>query len=211
MCYKRGGVTCPCYAVQGDHRFYHAVVDGHRCQSVTPSDLATVFTALDALVRLRSRTGSRDVPIRDFYTGPGETVLAKGEFVERLLVPAWPGAGKHYEKLNRSSGDFAVVSVAAVLRTTQAGQVKDARVVLGAIAPTPFRARETERAIVVDGLADLPTAAALWTHHAHPLAANGWKVDAAVGMIERTIGRAYAAGLSSGDTSAHEPGSGGTS
>lgn len=210
MCYKRGGVTCPCYAVQGDHRFYHAVVDGHRCQSVTPSDLATVFTALDAVVRIGSRTGTRDVPIRDFYTGPGETVVAKGEFVERLLVPAWPGAGKHYEKLNRSSGDFAMVSVAAVLQAGSDGRVTDARVVLGAVAPVPFRARETERALVVDGLADLPNAAGLWTHHAHPLAANGWKVDAAVGMVERTIRRAHAAHPTRDSGSAREPGSEGT-
>ncbi|CAN5342288.1 hypothetical protein BH09ACT8_BH09ACT8_32590 [soil metagenome] len=47
-CYKRNGVTSPCYAVMGDHRFQLAVIDGHRCQAVTPSDLATVFTALDA-------------------------------------------------------------------------------------------------------------------------------------------------------------------
>jgi CO/xanthine dehydrogenase FAD-binding subunit len=49
-CYKRLGGLAPCYAVGGDHRFYHAAVDGHRCQATTPSDLATIFLALDALV-----------------------------------------------------------------------------------------------------------------------------------------------------------------
>lgn len=44
-CYKRGGPTCPCYAVTSKHRFYHSVIDGHRCQAVTPSDLATVLEA----------------------------------------------------------------------------------------------------------------------------------------------------------------------
>lgn len=193
MCYKRGGVTCPCYAVQGDHRFYHAAVDGHRCQSVTPSDLATIFTALDATVRIGSRSGHRDVPIRDFYTGPGETVLGASEFVERVLVPAAPGSGKHYEKLNRSAGDFAMVSVASVVMTADDGRITDARVVLGAVAPTPFRARETERALVSGGLAGLDTGSEAWTTHAHPLTNNGWKVEAAVGMVDRSVRSAYAA------------------
>ena len=40
-CFKRGGNTCPCYAVTGDHRYYHTIVDAGRCQAITPSDLAT--------------------------------------------------------------------------------------------------------------------------------------------------------------------------
>ncbi len=54
-CYKRNGATSPCYAVTGDHRFQHAAIDAHRCQAVTPSDLATVLVALDADVRSPGR------------------------------------------------------------------------------------------------------------------------------------------------------------
>ncbi|MBA3415768.1 MAG: molybdopterin-dependent oxidoreductase, partial [Chloroflexia bacterium] len=53
-CYKRGGYSRPCYAVTGDHRFFHAVLGAGRCQAVTPSDLATTLTALDATVTVRS-------------------------------------------------------------------------------------------------------------------------------------------------------------
>src|SRR5690606_34890447 len=87
-CYKRGGVTCPCYAVQGDHRFYHAAIGGHRCQAVTPSDLATVFTALDAQVVLAGPKGHRTVAIGDFYPGPGETFLRAGGMGTPVPGPA---------------------------------------------------------------------------------------------------------------------------
>lgn len=190
MCYKRGGASCPCYAVQGDHRFYHAVIDGHRCQSVTPSDLATAFVALDATARIRGASGTRDVPMASFFTGPGETILRSGEFLERVLLTARPRAGMAYEKLNRGSGDFAIVSVAAVVEVDDEGAVRDARVVLGAVAPVPFRATDTERALVQGGAAAATDAAEAWTSHAHPLAGNGWKVDAAVGMVERSISHA---------------------
>ena len=56
-CFKRGGWTCPCYAVNGDHRYHHAVAGAHRCQAVTPSDLATTLVALDAEAIVHGRQG----------------------------------------------------------------------------------------------------------------------------------------------------------
>jgi len=187
LCYKRGGVTCPCYAVEGDHRFYHAVVDGHRCQSVTPSDLGTALAALGATVEVRGAGGSRTVEADALYSGPGETVLRGGEVVESVRVPR-PRGGVAYEKLNRSAGDFAVVSVACSLDVDPSGVVRDARVVLGAVAPVPWRARDTERALLGRRVPDVVgEAAEAWTRHAHPLATNGWKVDAAVALVRRTL------------------------
>ena len=191
LCYKRGGTTCPCYAVEGDHRFYHAVVDGHRCQSVTPSDLGTVLTALGADVRIRGSRGPRDVAMEDFYTGPGETVLTGGEVVESVRVPA-PRGGTAYEKLNRSHGDFAVLSAACSIEVDASGRVSACRAVLGAVAPTPWRARATERALVGQRLQDVVgVAAEAWTRSAHPLPRNEWKVDAAVAVLRRTLVTAH--------------------
>ena len=59
-CFKRGGWTCPCYAVNGDHRYHHAVAGAHRCQAVTPSDLATTLVALDAEAIVHGRQGRRE-------------------------------------------------------------------------------------------------------------------------------------------------------
>ena len=85
-CYKRGGWTRPCYAVLGDHRFYHAAVGAHRCQAVTPSDLATVLTAMDGRAVLASPHGRRVVPMTRFYRGPGEPALEPDEVLAEIRI-----------------------------------------------------------------------------------------------------------------------------
>lgn len=193
-CYKRAGPTAPCYAVLGDHRFYHAAVDAHRCQAVTPSDLATVLTALDASASIRGPGRHREVRVADLYTGPGETSLARDELlVEVRIPPAARARATAFEKLNLWEGDFAVVS-AAVSLTQRRGRVEDARVVLGAMAPTPYRAHASERLLRgrVPDEAVIRRAAEAWTPHAHPLDGNAWKVDAGVALLARCLRQAAA-------------------
>jgi CO/xanthine dehydrogenase Mo-binding subunit/CO/xanthine dehydrogenase FAD-binding subunit len=194
MCYKRGGVTCPCYAVEGDHRFFHAAVGAHRCQAVTPSDLATTFAALDAELVLRSTAGRRTVPIADFYRGPGETVLGDGEVVVEVLLPA--AARRRvsvFEKLDLYTGDFAVVAACVSLGFAADGRIEDARVVVGSIAPTPLRLPEVERELVRRRPAHAGQVASIatsWLGRGHPLAGNEWKLDAAAGLVQRGLERA---------------------
>lgn len=191
-CYKRGGVTCPCYAVDGDNRFYHAVAGAHRCQAVTPSDLATTLTALDARIGVAGPGGARTIGIERFFVGPGETALQPRELLVDALIPA--GARRRttrYEKLRLWEGDFAVVSVCASIAFDPHGRVADSRVVLGAVAPTPYRATATERAILGRRLDQRTVAAAsqAWASHAHPLRGNAWKVEAACGLVARCLSR----------------------
>ena len=192
-CYKRGGWTCPCYALLGEHRFHHAVIDAHRCQAVTPSDLATAFLALDADVTVSGRHESRrSVPIGDLYSGPGESVLAPDEILTSVIVPLRARRRQSaFEKLRLYAGDFAICSAAVSLEIDD-GMVVDARVALGAIAPTPYRAKRTEQALIGTRLADgssLDRAANAWAQDAYPLADNGWKVDAACGLIRSALRR----------------------
>ena len=197
-CYKRGGPTCPCYAVTGDHRFYHAAIDAHRCQAVTPSDLATALVALDAEILMAGPTGERAIPIDKLYKGPGEVDLRNGELLHTVRISA-AAAGRTavFEKLRLWEGDFSVVSVAASADVSDDGVLADVRLVLGAIAPTPWRARSTERAL--NGVA--PSADAIRRHmnrelnrSAHPLENNAWKLDAAVGLAVRAMGRIVGGG-----------------
>jgi len=190
-CYKRGGVTCPCYAVTGDHRFYHAAIGAHRCQAVTPSDLATTFTALDASLAVRGPGGTRTVPMEEFFSGPGETVLGRGELVEEVVVAA--AARRRatvLEKLRLWEGDFAVASV-CVSADLADGVVRDCRIVLGAMAPTPYRARPAEDLLrgrrLTGQLAE--RAARACVEEGHPLPGNAWKLEAARGMVARCLGR----------------------
>jgi CO/xanthine dehydrogenase Mo-binding subunit/CO/xanthine dehydrogenase FAD-binding subunit len=191
-CFKRIGPTAPCYAIEGDHRFYHAAIDGHRCQAVTPSDLATALIALDAELILRTRSGERAVPVASFYTGPGETILRDDELVIAATIGATARRHGVFEKLRLWEGDFAVVSVAITADIGADGRYNDLRIVCGGIAPTPWRAVDTER--VLNGTK--VTAEALRTvldrelnAKAHPLRRNGWKLDALAGLCERAIER----------------------
>jgi CO/xanthine dehydrogenase FAD-binding subunit len=187
-CYKRVGAAAPCYAILGDNRFYHAAIDGHRCQAVTPSDLATAFAALDAKVEIASRSGSRMVRMQDFYTGPGETILSPDELILAVHVPPYAEKRFVFEKLRLWEGDFAIVSVAFVASIDATGRWSDLRIACGGIAPIPWRARKTEQrlngtvltqAILREALdAELNAAA-------HPLAGNAWKLDALAGLCER--------------------------
>ena len=117
-CYKRGGWTCPCYAVLGEHRFHHAVIDAHRCQAVTPSDLATAFLSLDATVEVAGpNRARRSVTIDGLYSGPGESALAPAEILTAVTVAA--AARRRlsaFEKLRLYAGDFAVCAAAVFPR-----------------------------------------------------------------------------------------------
>lgn len=192
-CYKRGGATCPCYAVDGDHRFYHAAIDAHRCQAVTPSDLATALVALDAEVVVKGRAGERIVAMDRLYKGPGETVLDEGELVAKVRVPR-PSLERRaaFEKLGLWQGDFALVSAAVAADVDDGGRWHDVRVVLGAIAPVPWRAHATERALEGRAVTADDLHGALdreLDREGHPLARNAWKLDAALGLATRVSGR----------------------
>ncbi len=192
-CYKRRGGLAPCYAINGDHRFHHAAIGGHRCQATTPSDLAAVMLALDASVVVVSRSGERIVSFADFYVGPGETVLKQDEIVRAIRIPAAaarrPGA---FAKLRLYEGDFAIVSAAVTAEISADGVWNRPRIVLGALAPTPWRAHAAERRLAgtivtperLRRSLDLELDA-----KAHPLARNGWKLDAAAGIAERAAER----------------------
>ena len=199
-CYKRGGWMCPCYAVLGDHRFHHAVVGGHRCQAVTPSDLATGLLALDASAHSAppGSKAARRRPIDRLYAGPGEPDLAQGELLTMLEVPATARARPAvFEKLRLYAGDFAVCSAAVSLELADDGcTIADARVALGAVAPAPYRAERSERCLAGAGLRDrdaLNEAAWAWAYEAHPLPGNVWKVEATCGLLRRALHRLAAA------------------
>jgi xanthine dehydrogenase YagS FAD-binding subunit len=132
------------------------------------------------------------VPIADFYVTPrerldAETVLARGEFVRAVIVPsASAGGSQHYTKLmQRGSWDFALVSIAAVKRTDGA-----VRIVLGGVAPRPWRVPESLEEDVSAGALDadaIATIAERALYDAVPLSKNRYKVQLAETLIRRSI------------------------
>ena len=113
---------------------------------MSPSDIAVALVALDA----RIVTTKRSLPAELFFkaTATSLTVLEADELITEIQIPKPPAAARQtYEKFTlRKPIDFAVVSVASIL-TIDNGVCKDARIVLGAVAPEPVRARKAEEAI----------------------------------------------------------------
>lgn len=186
-CYKRAGATAPCFAVTGDHRFHHAAMEAHRCQATTPSDLGTVLVALDASIEILSTDGRRVIPASELYSGPGESVVRPDEVLCAIRIPAAARLRvAEFRKLALWSGDFATASV-TVSRLPESSPHH--RVVLGALAPIPWRAIETEAALDRNDSTEdvLRVFDNELSRHGHPLSGNAWKLDAAVGLLGKAL------------------------
>src|ERR671926_1632295 len=111
-----------CAAIEGENRG-HAVLGGsEKCVAVMPSDMCVALAALDAVVQVKGSSGERATPLVDFHLLPGdhperETILAQGELITAVDLPALPFATRSlYLKMrDRASYAFALVSVAAAL------------------------------------------------------------------------------------------------
>ncbi|HEY3062311.1 MAG TPA: FAD binding domain-containing protein [Chloroflexota bacterium] len=190
-CYKKGGDFC--YAVTGDNR-YHAIIGGELCYIVHPSDTATALLALNASAKVAGPGGERVVPFDQFFHGPREdvlteTILKPNELMTEVVVPV-PAAGTKmaWNKLkDRQVYDFALVATAAVF-TVDGGVWKDGRITLGGVAPVPYRAQVVEDALKgKDVKASIKAAAAQLRTVARPMSLNAYKIDLAIGLIERTV------------------------
>lgn len=186
FCYRKGGKLC--YAVGGDNR-YHAVIGGKRCFAVCPSDMAPALVALKAKVKIASAVGERVVSVEEFYTPLGN-ILKSNEIITELQVPALPpGSRQRYLKFRlRQAIDFALSSVAAVI-TVEGGVVSKAGIVLGGVAPIPYRATATEEALqgemVTETVAEAAAKAALI--EAKPLSMNAYKIPITEALIRKAI------------------------
>lgn len=191
-CLKNGGTTC--YSVAGENAF-HAIFGGGPSHIVHPSDTATALVALDAAFHLAGPAGDRVVPAREFFTLPTadasrENVLKDGEILASITLPAArAGVRSAYHKvMDREAWTHAVVSAAIVLEVEQ-DVCRMARVVLGGVAPIPWRLPEVEKMLTGKRLtAELAgQAGAAAVAGARPLAKNGYKVPMTRAMVARTI------------------------
>lgn len=121
-----------------------ATVGGNICNASPAADMAPPLIALDARVVIVGRDGERVVPLDEFFIGPGKSVLTPGELVRELAVPHDDSTRVAYTKLeHREAMDIAIAGVGVSIKT-EAQYCKDVRIVLGAVAPTPLRARQAE-------------------------------------------------------------------
>ena len=119
-------------------------IGGNLVNAVPSADLPPILIALDAQARIVGPSLERTIPLEDFFLGPGKTVLENGEVLAEIIIPDQPTTGSNYIKFGlRRAGALAVVGVASSV-TLRDAVCEDVRIVLGAVAPRPIRARQAE-------------------------------------------------------------------
>jgi xanthine dehydrogenase YagS FAD-binding subunit len=191
-CYKAGGNQC--FSVTGENQF-HAILGGGPSFIVHPSDTAVALMALDANFRVWGPSGERVIPASNFFVLPQRTperenILADDEMLTGVELSApRPGTRSMYHKvLDREAWTHAVVSAAIVLEMDK--QVcKSARIVLGGVAPIPWRVPAAESLLI--GQRITPELAAQVAETAlagaNPLRNNAYKVPLTKTIVRRSV------------------------
>lgn len=143
-----------CAALEGGETSHHAVLGGSSaCVAMYPGDWAQALIAFDATVRIEGPAGDRTIPFAQLHVPPGdapeiETVLRPGEIVTDIVVPVTKAlkASCYLKARDRESYAFASASAAVGLEF-DGEMVRDARIALGGVATTPWRARAAEESL----------------------------------------------------------------
>jgi xanthine dehydrogenase YagS FAD-binding subunit len=197
ICLKKGGTEC--YAASGENK-YNAIIAGGPSFIVHPSDLAPMLLALEARVSVVGGKGRRVIPLDKFFTLPSdgdirrENVLQNDEIITEIHVPASPlSIHSTYLKFKeRESLDFAIASVAAAVQLAPNKTVRAARIVLGGVAPIPWRVPDAEKHLVGKQLTPdvLAETGKIALAEAKPLEKNAYKVPLTQTLVRRAVAKA---------------------
>lgn len=149
-----------------------ATIGGNIASAVPSADLPPSLMAMKASVSLECSGGSREVSLGDFFTGPRDTVCGGGEILTGILVPyPPPNSGTSYQKLTLREANALAVASAASFLTLCKEAISSARIILGAVAPTPLLAAEASDLLVGKNPSDdfFQKAAARAQEESHPI------------------------------------------
>jgi xanthine dehydrogenase YagS FAD-binding subunit len=193
-CLKKGGSRC--FAVDGENQ-YHAIFGDGPCHIIHPSSLAVPAMALGAKFRVVGPAGEREIAAEQYFVMPdrnifGETVLQPNELLTHVILPP-PGAAKSatYEVRYKQSHDWPLAAASAVLDMSGT-TVRGARIVMGAVAPIPWRSQNAERALAGKAITEQTAMAAAdaAVQGAKPMSGNAYKVQIARTAVKRAIMKA---------------------
>jgi xanthine dehydrogenase YagS FAD-binding subunit len=191
-CYKAGGDRC--FSVTGENQF-HAIFGGGPSFIVHPSDTAPALVTLDAKFRIAGPAGERTVAAQEFFRLPKENAakenaLHDDEVLASVEIPAaQAGMRSLYHKvLDREAWTHAVVS-AAIVMEMDGNVCRSARIVLGGVAPIPWRVPDAERLLAGQRVTTELAAkvAEIAVAGANPLAKNKYKVPLTREIVERSV------------------------
>lgn len=189
-CLKKGGGTC--FSVNGRNR-YHAILSGGPCFIVHPSDCAPALIALGANIHIFGSNGERELPLEELYLLPTqamtrETILQPNEIVTQVVIPKQNRKSSYVKLKEKESFDWALASVAVALEMRE-GQCVKAHIVLGGVAPKPWRATQAEAMLagqtITEALAQEAAEAAVAS--AAPLKENKYKVNIVKALIADSL------------------------
>jgi xanthine dehydrogenase YagS FAD-binding subunit len=193
VCFKKGGNRC--FSPAGENQFHAIFGNNGPSHIVHPSNLAVPFLSYGARFRVFGSNGEREIAASEYFTMPTlqnvlkENILADDELLTHVILPP-PGNAKSgfYEIRYKESHDWPL-AFATVVATMNGSVVGSARVVLGAVAPVPWRSEDAERAMVGKPLNEATAAAAAEAavRAAQPLSRNGYKVQIAKTAVKRAI------------------------
>jgi xanthine dehydrogenase YagS FAD-binding subunit len=191
-CLRKGGQLY--YTVTGDGRF-HAILGAGPSYIVHPSDTAPALMALGAQIKIVGPAGEKTLPLEKFFVLPSvdykrENILNPGEIVTEIFVPT-PKAGSkgfHHKVRERLAGDHAIVAVDTIVESG-GGVVRHASVVMGGVAPIPWRAQKAEEFLRGKRLdeATAKQAGEIALEGATPLKDNIYKIKLAQELIQRAL------------------------
>ncbi len=193
VCFKKGGNRC--FSVDGENQYNAIFGNDGPSKIVHPSSLAVPFVAYGARFVVAGPNGEREVPAAEYFTQPTmqnvkkENVLGDDELLTHVILPA-PGNVRsgHYEVRFKESRDWPM-AFATVVVTMSGANVASARVVLGAVAPIPWRSEAAERALVgkplTQATADAVAEAAV--QGARPMTQNAYKIQITRTAVARAI------------------------
>ncbi len=179
----------------GDNRYHAIFANSGPAYFVCPSSLAPALVTLGASVRLEGPKGARELPVAQLFQIPKdanerEHAIAPQEILAEILIPASAASTRNatYEVRERQFMDWPLATASVALRL-EGREVRQAQIVLGEVAPTPWRAEAAERELAGKTLDEAAAARAgeAATQGAHPLSRNGYKVQLVRVAVQRAL------------------------
>lgn len=191
VCRKKGGKMC--FAITGEHRYYHSIIQRGKCAMAHPSDLAPALIALRASVILACPEGEKEIPLQNFFlpaTQFTETALKPDQFLSSIKVP--PPKEENFQVFLKSrirrAADFALSSVAIVSQISE-GVCHDIQLVLGGVAPFPYIAFRAMERLKGRKLTEkvVSEAANASVEKARPLSDNRYQINLTRVLVRRAL------------------------
>lgn len=178
----------------GDNRYHAILGNAGPAYFVNPSSLAPALIAYGATVRIQGAKGSREVTVEKFFVTPQdanqrEHALKPGEIVTEIIIPSFGGsASATYEVRQKEALDWPLAAASVALKMS-AGNVTSARVVLGHVAPIPWRSGAAEQALMGKAISEDTAKAAgeAAVVGAKSLGRNAYKIQLARVAVKRAV------------------------